>query len=170
MPSVHIANLVDMSYMFNIGAGVGKDRANHRLDVMLIQYLLSHARNTKTIPGGSSEKRILPPELANEPFKVDGICGPKTLRYIAYYQEFRNANKQHSSRNEFDIKIKVATDGAIDPWRYPATLNFVHAGNALLTNSSTLVALCYDAARSMEFTSMNFGSMPAELKRVLLAH
>ncbi len=170
MPSVHIANLVDMDYMFNIGAGVGKGRANQRLDVMLVQYLLIHARNAEAHQGGSSDSRIVPPELAKEPFKADGICGPKTLRYIAYYQEFRNGNKQHSGTNNMDIKIKVATDGAIDPWRYPATLNFVHSGASVLTNSSTLIALCYDAAKSLEFKQMGFGGMPPELKRILLAH
>lgn len=169
MPSVHIANLVDMDYMFNIGAGVGKGRANQRLDVMLIQYLLLNARNTRIEPGGSSDSRIVPPELANELFRADGICGPKTLRYIEHYQAFRNANKQHSGANAFDIKVKVATDGAIDPWRYPATLNFA-VGGGVLNNSSTLVALCYDAARSWEFQQMHFSDMPRELRRILLAH
>ncbi|RYF43433.1 MAG: hypothetical protein EOO25_03225 [Comamonadaceae bacterium] len=170
MPSVHIANLVDMAYMFNIGSGVGKGRANQRLDVMLVQYLLLHARNAEVHQGGSSDSRIVPPELSKELFKTDGICGPKTLRFIEYYQGFRNANKQHSGGNQFDINVKVATDGAIDPWRYPATLNFVHSAAKVLNNSSTLIALCYDAAKSLEFTQMGFSGMPPELRRILLAH
>ncbi len=171
MPSVHIANYVDMTYMFNINAGVGKGRANQRLDVMLIQYLLAHARNSEVFAGGGSDSRIIPPELAKEPFKADGICGPKTLRYIAHYQAFRNANNQYSMGNEFDIKSRVATDGAIDPWRYPSKLNFKHAASTeVLNNSSTLVALCYDSARSFEFTQYSFNDMPQDLKRLLLAH
>lgn len=170
MASVHIAAYVDMRYMFNISAGVGRGRANQRLDVMLIQYLLSLARNTTVHPGGSSTRRIVPPELANDLFKLDGICGPKTLRYIEFYQQFRNSHNQHSAGNDYDIKVVVKADGAIDPWAYPAEFNFVHRNNELLNRTSTLVTLCYDATQSHEFQMGSFESMPAELRRVLMAH
>lgn len=45
MASLHIARFVDVNYIFNIGAGVGKGRPNKYLDVLLVQYLLFCATN-----------------------------------------------------------------------------------------------------------------------------
>ena len=60
--------------------------------------------------------------------------------------------------------------GAIDPWKYPAQLNFRYAktGNAL-NRTDTLVALCYDASKSRDFSN-NFSEMHPTLQRVLCAH
>lgn len=167
MPSVHIARFVDMDYMFNIGAGVGKGRPNARLDVMLVQYLLCHAEQESITPDGYSRGRIVPPEYKGQRLKVDGFCGPKTLRYIEYYQQFRNSHAQRSGGNEMPMRVQIKCDGAIDPWKFPVAMNFRHQNNEVLGSTYTLACLSYDAAKSDEFRT--FTEMPAELQRVLLA-
>lgn len=172
MASVHIARYVDMDFMFNIASGVGRGRQNQSLDVMLIQYLLSLATDEKvTGPGSTSFSPITPPEYANDPIAKDGIYGTQTQRYIDFYQAFRNSHSQRSDQNKMDINMRVATDGAIDPWKYPAQLNFngSQSGPAL-DRTSTLVALCYDAAKNFEIKGQTFATLPDRLKRVLLAH
>lgn len=170
MASVHIANFVDMTFMFNINAGVGKNRPNQRLDVMLVQWLLRSAQNQVVRGPVTTNSPIQPPKYAASVIGIDGICGQETLDYIAHYQKFRNSNRQHSGGNNMEINVKVATDGAIDPWRYPAVLRSMRSSSdsSLLSASSTLVALCYDAAKD---TSMHrFDAMPSELQKILLAH
>ena len=170
MASVHIANFVDMTFMFNINAGVGKNRANHRLDVMLVQWLLRSAQNVVVQGPVTMNSAIYPPKYVRSVIAIDGICGQETLDYIAHYQMFRNSNRQHSGGNKMEINVKVATDGAVDPWRYPAALQSMRSTNdpAPLSASSTLVALCYDAAKNASL--QRFEMMPPELQRILLAH
>ena len=168
MASVHIANFVDMTFMFNINAGVGKNRANQRLDVMLVQWLLRSARNVVVQGPVTTSIAIYPPK--SRLITIDGICGQETLDYIAHYQMFRNSNRQHSGGNKMEINVKVATDGAVDPWRYPAALRSMRSADdsSPLSASSTLVALCYDAAKD---TNMHrFEMMPPDLQKILLAH
>lgn len=167
MASVHIARFVDMNYLFNISSGVGRGRANSRLDVMLVQYLLNHAEQETARPDGYSRGRIVPPEYKLASLKVDGVCGPKTLRYIEYYQQFRNSHAQRSGGNDMPMKVQIKCDGAVDPWKFPVAMNFRHQNNAVLGATYTLACLSYDAAKSDEFRS--FGQMPAELQRILLA-
>ena len=81
MASVHIANYVDMTYMFNIGAGVGRKRPNRRMDVMLIQYLLNMATNVSVQGPVTSMNPIRPPDH-REDLKTDGICGEKRRRSL----------------------------------------------------------------------------------------
>jgi hypothetical protein len=170
MASVHIARWVDMNFMFNISAGVGKSRPNRRLDVMLVQYLLRLAQNVAKTASGSTTSPIVPPDLAGELFKADGICGPKTLRYIEYYQQFRNSHNQRSDKNNLDVKFKVATDGAIDPWVYPAHVGMSFGGASQPVDSTrTLIALCYDAAKHPEAIAETYTEMPQELRKLLMA-
>lgn len=169
MASVHIARWVDMEFMFNISAGVGRGRPNHKHDVMLIQYLLSHARNEDK--DGSAYRRIWPPDL-HEALNQDGIVGTKTQKFIDFYQAYRNQNTTRSDRNQLPINFQVAQDGAIDPWKFPAQLNLANARNkgAVLTRTDTLVTLCYDAAKDDDIKSGYFHDMHPELLRILCAH
>jgi len=168
MASVHIANYVDMAYMFNITSGVGRGRANQRLDVMLIQYLLSQAMNEQASGSTTTWNHILPPDLVGG-LNQDGICGDKTQRAIDFYQAFRNGHSTRSDANRMDIQFKVAQDGAIDPWRFPVAMNFGFT-TSQLSRTDTLVTLCYDAAKSRDFVSMNFSQMHPDLRRLLCAH
>lgn len=61
-----------MAYLFNISAGVGRNRPNYRLDVMLIQYLLNQATNKIALEYGSLSRLIRPPDHPG-PLKMDGI-------------------------------------------------------------------------------------------------
>jgi len=169
MASVHIARFVDMDYMFNISAGVGRGRPNQRLDVMLIQYLMNMAMNESVEGAVTSDAPIRPPDHPDA-LKTDGICGKDTQKFIDHYQTFRNANASFSGGNKLPIQFAVKADGAIDPWRYPIVLNFGLAGGSALGPSYTLVTLCYDAAKNSEISQGSFRTMPPELQRVLLAH
>src|SRR5215831_1955562 len=102
-----------MQYAFNISAGVGKNRPNQRLDVMLVQYLLNMATNETVAGPISSLTPIRPPEQ-EEDLVPDGICGTKTMRAIAFYQQFRNSNATFSDDNQMGIAVQVKEDGAID--------------------------------------------------------
>lgn len=64
----------------------------------------------------------------------------------------------------------VKADGAIDPWKYPVSLNFAFGINRPIASRLTLIALCYDAAKSIEYQNGRFDSMPEELRRKLCAH
>lgn len=169
MASVHIARWVDMQFMFNISAGVGRGRPNHSLDVRLIQYLLNHATNEDR--DGKVLRRQWPPGFHDD-LKQDGICGPKTQTFIDFYQNYRNTHTTRSDGNDLPINFKVAQDGAIDPWKFPAQLNFGNARNKSsgLTRTDTLVALCYDAAKSLDVGQGRFLDMHPELLKVLCAH
>jgi hypothetical protein len=169
MASVHIARFVDMDFMFNINAGVGRGRPNHRLDVMLVQYLLNMATNESVAGPVKTDAPIRPPDHP-QPLKTDGICGTNTQKFIDHYQTFRNGNPNFSQGNKLPINFQLKADGAIDPWKYPVALNFALASGAPLGPTYTLVALCYDAAKSHEISHGAFTTMPPELQRVLLAH
>lgn len=169
MASIHIARFVDINFMFNIRNGVGKGRMNDRLDVLLVQYLLKHATQETAVEFGTSQSRIIPPEYKGENIRVDGMCGPKTLRYIEYYQMFRNSHAQHSGGNEMPMAVRIKCDGAVDPWKYPLAMNFRHKNNEPIGSTYTLACLSYDAAKSHEIRTQMFDTMPIELQRVLLA-
>ena len=170
MASVHIPRFADIDFMFNISAGVGKNRPNHRLDVMLIQYLLNEATNVSVAGPVTSFNPIRPPEL-QDALVMDGIAGSKTNRFIAHYQSFRNRTATRSTANQMDVVFKVKEDGAIDPWRFPTGLNFAAAGaGGVLDSTFTLVALCFDAAKSSDVSRQSFSRMPQELVRLLCAH
>ena len=111
---------------------------------------------------------ILPPDLIGG-LNQDGICGDKTQRAISYYQAFRNSHTTRSDANQMDIRFQVAQDGAIDPWRFPAAMNFVASSAAQLSRTDTLVTLCYDAAKSND-SSRNFSQMHPDLRKLLCAH
>ncbi len=165
MASVHIPRHVDIDFMFNIGGGVGQGRANSRLDVMLIQYLLNQATDEAVSPGFTVSSNIRPPEF-NEPLKQDGFCGPKTQRCIEFYQQFRNTHKDFSDRNQQAFQFTVKADGAIDPWHFPIPVNVLAT---VLTRTDTLVALNYDAAKSNDMSSGQFSQMHPDLQRSLCA-
>jgi len=167
--SVHIARFADMQYAFNISAGVGKNRPNQRLDVMLVQYLLNLATNESVVGPISSLTPIRPPEQ-EEDLVPDGICGTKTMRAIAFYQQFRNRNATFSDDNQMGIAVQVKEDGAIDPWRFPADFNFVNSFGKPLGPTFTLIALSYDAAKNSDVKQGFFSQMPKELARILRAH
>ena len=44
------------------------------------------------------------------------------------YQNFRNSNYTLSEGNKAQVTFNVATDGAVDPWTYPAEPNLQHLG------------------------------------------
>ncbi len=165
MASVHIPRHVDIDFMFNISAGVGRGRANSRLDVMLIQYLLNQATDESVSPPVTTKRFIRPPEL-NEPLKQDGMCGEKTQRFIEFYQQFRNTHEDFSDANRRAFQFTVKADGAIDPWRFPIPMNVLAN---VLTRTDTLIALNYDAAKSDDVSSGRFSQMHPDLQRLLCA-
>jgi len=165
MASVHIPRHVDIDFMFNISTGVGRGRANNRLDVMLIQYLLNQATDETVAAPITTKKFIRPPELS-DPLKQDGICGEKTQRFIDFYQQFRNSHEDFSDANRMAFKFTVKADGAIDPWQFPIPMNVYYG---VLTRSDTLVALNYDAAKSQEVSTQVFSTMHPDLQRILCA-
>ena len=63
------------AWFYNISATVGLGRANNRVDVKLVQYLLMRLFDRW--------KAIRPPGPA---ISVDGFCGPITARYITQFQ------------------------------------------------------------------------------------
>ena len=174
MASLHIAGYVDMNYIFNISAGVGKGRPNKYLDVLVVQYLLFCATNKTTSPNVTMWTAIFPPKYKNSSITMDGRCGTETLDYILYYQNFRNSNYTLSEGNKAQVTFNVATDGAVDPWTYPAEPNLQHLGGTRegkpMPATKTLLALCYDAAKSRDFMNSSFEFMPRELQKVFLAH
>ena len=116
-------------------------------------------------PSAKIGSSIRPPEF-NEPLKQDGICGPKTQRWIEFYQEFRNTHADFSNVNKRAFQFTVKADGAIDPWHFPIPVNvFV----TTLTRTDTLVALNYDAAKSNDVSAEFFKDMHPDLKRILCA-
>ena len=62
-------------WFYNVSAAVGLGRANNRVDVKLVQYLLIRLFDRW--------KGIRPP---GPPISVDGFCGPITARYIGHFQ------------------------------------------------------------------------------------
>jgi hypothetical protein len=169
MASVHIARFVDMDYMFNIAAGVGRGRPNQRLDVMLVQYLLNLAMNESVSGNVTTDSPIRPADHPG-PLNMDGICGRETQSFIDHYQAFRNTTRSFSGGNKLAIQFAVKADGAIDPWRYPAEVNFALASGQPGGRSYTMVTLCYDAAKNSEVAQGFFTTMPPDLRRILLAH
>ena len=84
-------------FMYNVTMAVGKDSANKRDDVMLVQYCLKHiwANPTRFSPA-------LPPPPKGD-MTVDGICGPTTRRWIVEFQ-IHSIRRGHA----------VAVDGIVD--------------------------------------------------------
>jgi hypothetical protein len=171
MTSVHLTGDDDPKFVFNIAAGVGRNRPNRRLDVMLVQYLLSIVTQIEVerLPNlrRSTNTSIVPPEYKDQLFSVDGICGPKTMRYIEYYQQFRSSHRQESLDSDYDFQIKLKADGAVDRWAFPCVMkkSYTYSDDPIPA-SSTLQSLNYDA----NWNNLHNGkidTMPMELRRVL---
>lgn len=167
MASVHICSYADMNYMFNVSSGVGRNRPNLKMDVMLVQYLLRSAMNKSAIVNNiQTSSHIAPAQYKWYDLEMDGQCGPMTQAFIDNYQQFRNSNKEYSEANKMMLDIQVKTDGAVDRWNYPTKPN-LRFGNEQLVSASTLAALSYDFAKSPE--ARNMSEMPIELARILKA-
>jgi hypothetical protein len=87
---------VTMAYC--VSAPVGPGCTNRRDDVLLVQHLLRLAwRTTPTAAG-------FRPPGETEPLKTDGMFGPKTGKFISFFQE---EAVRHGA--------KVKQDGRVDP-------------------------------------------------------
>lgn len=93
MARIVLNKQVGMHVIYQLDAGVGRNRANNRSDVALVQFFLEQSRykwgGAKTVT-------------------MDGSCGPTTLEAIAQFQAYINAL--------FKAPF-LSTDGAIDPLR-----------------------------------------------------
>ena len=149
MIGLYLSGNSEYPLVLNIKSGIGRNRPNSRHDVMVVQYLLRGAvqNEVQRLPNRivSEQTSIVPPELKNEILAVDGICGPKTIRYIEYYQQFRNSHRADNAVSpSFEVRIK--SDGAVDPWRFPCHINKSFSyGEQGIPASSTLQCLCFDA-------------------------
>lgn len=83
---------------YTVTASVGEGGTNNRIDVMLVQLMLRVASE----PASFS---ILPP--GEQPLKVDGNCGPTTIRHIR--------NFQSEIKRRFNSPIPSKIDGRVDP-------------------------------------------------------
>ena len=177
MPSLHLSPQT-RSYCFNIDHAVGKGKPNHRLDVMLIQYLL------RFVYAG---KKIDPAYYKNFLLDMDGACGPSTLTAITAYQT-ENSKASATLTGQPPLKAGlsptslnpvgtifahisgVEIDGSIDPWKFPAEMHTARVGNireALkLKPSLTLLLLCAEFQQADESRSMM--GMPTPLRKLFL--
>jgi len=84
MPS--ITKLRSGEVILNVDHSVGRFGRNRMLDVQLVQFLLTLLIEIETA------KRTGPlSDPVPEPLKADGICGPKTIGAILWFQKLRNS-------------------------------------------------------------------------------
>ncbi len=87
----------EMLVIYDVDAAVGRGGANHRDDILLIQFFLRVAMETADSPG------YVPP--GEDPIAIDGVYGRQTQAYIDFFQT------EGKTRNPARLPI---TDGRID--------------------------------------------------------
>jgi hypothetical protein len=83
-----ISKLRSGEVILNVDHSVGRFGRNRMVDVQLVQFLLNRLIDTITHVGPISD----PPLPAPEALKTDGICGPKTIAAILWYQKSNNSS------------------------------------------------------------------------------
>ena len=133
-----IFNETGMSEIYTIDSGVGRGRANRRDDVMLVQLLLKKA-DAISISAGL-------PGLHESNLKVDGICGPTTLKFIEGFGFTGTLTRGLGQMN-------VANDDGFDP--LPANRS-VKSSNGLWYK---IFAVNVRAKQNMESRTPNYNSL-----------
>jgi hypothetical protein len=104
----HIPSVPGVSVAYTVDRAVGQGCLNNRGDVMLVQHLLRIA--WRDVP---TSKGFRPPGEEG-PLKVDGWFGPKTAKFIKFFQE--EANRRGAI---------VGKDGRVDPVRTGTTVGSI---------------------------------------------